>query len=440
MSNTLDINDVQSYDPYGNPESHYGAGFGFTGEQTDENGQLYLRARYYNPALGVFPSLDPFEGLFDQPMSLNGYAWVEGNPINLTDASGMCPENPWPNDFPGQRCVWLANELHEKYGFSLTLLMQKDILELESIYALGNLKGTFYDSSWSQTVRNNPGAALVIAGGAILGTGAIIGTGGAATPAVLAITGTATLGGIGGAAVGTGYGLTMYQIAISGQCGCAIQQQTLAIGEERFIAYARENAALHGTAYSGLIASGPAGQLTAGIGGGIQAGQTLYETGKDISSNGLNVCNTINGLLGVAGVIFGVKTTQGAYNNYQVLRTQPSQTQPLLPVGRSDLRTLPQSSNGIIISTQYGTTIRIPNGWIGRTANNGKGLVFQRSGAVGDADSIRIMDPTTAYPYGYVRYYNSFGQPLDAFGKPGSRAATHIPLNYNGQISGWPYE
>ncbi|GAB4528917.1 MAG: hypothetical protein OHK0046_48320 [Anaerolineae bacterium] len=36
--------------------------FGFTGEQRDDNGLVYLRARYYHPTLGVFPSRDPFAG------------------------------------------------------------------------------------------------------------------------------------------------------------------------------------------------------------------------------------------------------------------------------------------------------------------------------------------------------------------------------------------
>ncbi|MBL8161402.1 MAG: hypothetical protein JNJ61_05400 [Anaerolineae bacterium] len=37
--------------------------YGFTGELTDSNGLVYLRARYYSPALGVFASQDPFEGI-----------------------------------------------------------------------------------------------------------------------------------------------------------------------------------------------------------------------------------------------------------------------------------------------------------------------------------------------------------------------------------------
>ncbi len=80
------------YDPFGQPfatNGSFDAGFGFTGEQIDNNDLLYLRARYYDPALGIFPSLDPFEGTMQRPMSLNGYSWVEGNPIMNVDPSGM---------------------------------------------------------------------------------------------------------------------------------------------------------------------------------------------------------------------------------------------------------------------------------------------------------------------------------------------------------------
>jgi hypothetical protein len=39
-------------------------------------------------------SLDPFEGVRDRAMSLNGYSWVEGNVPNAVDPSGSCPANP----------------------------------------------------------------------------------------------------------------------------------------------------------------------------------------------------------------------------------------------------------------------------------------------------------------------------------------------------------
>jgi len=96
------------------------------------------------------------------------------------------------------------------------------------------------------------------------------------------------------------------------------------------------------------------------------------------------------------------------------------------------------SSGRVFVGTPGGQTVAIPKGWVGRAADSGKGIVYQRPGATGNADMIRIMDPTSRYPSGYARYFNQHGQPLDVFGKPGSQATTHIPLDYQGPIPGWP--
>jgi len=89
------VNGSQSYAPYGEVFDASGAmssPFAFTGEPLDGNGLQYHRARYMNPALGGFLSLDPFEGVYSRPMSLNGYSWVEGDVVNAVDPTGMCIE------------------------------------------------------------------------------------------------------------------------------------------------------------------------------------------------------------------------------------------------------------------------------------------------------------------------------------------------------------
>jgi RHS repeat-associated protein len=95
VDNSVGVLESRNYDPIGNPFGTTGTSqtdYGFTGEQTDTNAQVYLRARYYNPALGVFTALDPFEGVQDDPMSLNGYSYAHDNPTNITDPNG---ENPF---------------------------------------------------------------------------------------------------------------------------------------------------------------------------------------------------------------------------------------------------------------------------------------------------------------------------------------------------------
>ena len=57
------------------------------GVQTDANGLLYMRARYYNPLICRFINADPagFGG------GLNWYAFAAGNPVDLMDPFGLGP-------------------------------------------------------------------------------------------------------------------------------------------------------------------------------------------------------------------------------------------------------------------------------------------------------------------------------------------------------------
>ncbi|MCC6973160.1 MAG: PD40 domain-containing protein, partial [Anaerolineae bacterium] len=79
-----------NYDPYGVPlQPNTATTLGFTGEQTDPNDLLYLRARYYHPKLGAFTSVDPVLGVGGST-GWNGYLYANANPANLTDPSGAC--------------------------------------------------------------------------------------------------------------------------------------------------------------------------------------------------------------------------------------------------------------------------------------------------------------------------------------------------------------
>ena len=85
---------VKSYEPYGSVVSSVGSGasvFGFTGEQQDVSGLVYLRARYYAPWDGRFVSRDVWEGVSTRPVSYHRWVYGEGNPVNVTDPSGQYP-------------------------------------------------------------------------------------------------------------------------------------------------------------------------------------------------------------------------------------------------------------------------------------------------------------------------------------------------------------
>jgi len=82
-----------AYDPYGARTAQSGASStlaGFTGQQTDQgSGLIYLRARMYDPATGVFLQRDAYP--FDpyQPLTLNRYAYANDNPVNVIDPTGQ---------------------------------------------------------------------------------------------------------------------------------------------------------------------------------------------------------------------------------------------------------------------------------------------------------------------------------------------------------------
>ncbi len=88
---------VQTYltDAFGVPTATQGSSsqpFGYTGQQRDGDGLVYLRARFYDPGSGRFLSRDPFAGMTVAPQSLNRYSYVQNNPVNASDPSGHTPQ------------------------------------------------------------------------------------------------------------------------------------------------------------------------------------------------------------------------------------------------------------------------------------------------------------------------------------------------------------
>ena len=63
--------------------------FRYCGEYFDaETGTIYLRARYYDPAIGRFISRDSVTGEKTDPLSLNLYTYCHNRPIIGSDPSG----------------------------------------------------------------------------------------------------------------------------------------------------------------------------------------------------------------------------------------------------------------------------------------------------------------------------------------------------------------
>jgi RHS repeat-associated protein len=90
------ISDRYSYDAYGNAlDFTFGTlnpprtAMLYSAERFDSDlQQYYLRARYYNPAIGRFGVQDQVDGTPNDPLSLHKYAYCQNNPVNARDPSG----------------------------------------------------------------------------------------------------------------------------------------------------------------------------------------------------------------------------------------------------------------------------------------------------------------------------------------------------------------
>lgn len=92
------VTDTFTYDTYGNLLSKTGstpAIFLYNGRDgviTDTNGLVYMRARYYSPELKRFVNADIIAGSISNAITLNRYAYANGNPVTNIDPLGMSAE------------------------------------------------------------------------------------------------------------------------------------------------------------------------------------------------------------------------------------------------------------------------------------------------------------------------------------------------------------
>jgi RHS repeat-associated protein len=80
----------QSYTPYGETDQQPDPdGPGYTGHRHDAaTGLVYMQARYYDPKIGRFLSVDPVTFSPDKPAYFNRYWYAKGNPYRYTDPDG----------------------------------------------------------------------------------------------------------------------------------------------------------------------------------------------------------------------------------------------------------------------------------------------------------------------------------------------------------------
>ena len=99
----------ESYTPFGEAWTSAAANdnqTGFTGHIDDTaTGLTYVQARYYDPVIGRFLSIDPVNFTPDSPDMFNRYAYVANDPINMVDPNG---EDSISVQFKDQKINWRA--------------------------------------------------------------------------------------------------------------------------------------------------------------------------------------------------------------------------------------------------------------------------------------------------------------------------------------------
>ena len=100
---------TEHHSPYGEPLSPNAANDNeatFTGHIWDKaTGLNYMQARYYDPVIGRFLSIDPIDFTPANPGTFNRYTYALNNPVNHTDPSGECVPGLCPADIAMSRAA-----------------------------------------------------------------------------------------------------------------------------------------------------------------------------------------------------------------------------------------------------------------------------------------------------------------------------------------------
>lgn len=89
------ITDTFAYDTYGTMILHTGTSEaiflfgGIDGIISDSNGLYYMRARYYSPDMKRFVNSDIVAGEISNAVTLNRFAYANGNPVSFVDPIGL---------------------------------------------------------------------------------------------------------------------------------------------------------------------------------------------------------------------------------------------------------------------------------------------------------------------------------------------------------------
>jgi RHS repeat-associated protein len=328
VSNSVAVDGIQSFAPYGtafDTQGTFETPHAFTGEMLDGNDLLYLRARYYSPTLGIFPSLDPVE-------NLNRYQYVSANPTNWTDPTGLQDDGGcmiyWGDPEGYAQCMgytcppgWLNTG---NFTYQCTPAPSSDTTggTFTSADAWAIHWAGLSDAETAQYGYHGGTASFLetLAVGFVAGTGAalggaVIGTALAACPVCTGV------GAYLGESFGRRHGNYIWLHAVSGACGPCIQAQALEVGQAAFVSAYGERGFYWGALTGGAAFISPA---AAGIGLSIISSGEAYSAAQDIEAKGSNPCNTAQLILGAFGAASSITI---ARSGHRLTQTRPPATQ-----------------------------------------------------------------------------------------------------------------
>jgi RHS repeat-associated protein len=142
---------VSAYKPFGEACGVSGSEkYTFAGETKDATGLFYLGARYYDPAIGRFISIDPEKGKLSSPQTLNGYVYCLNDPLILTDPTGLHPPTGPAGTIEWQEDSQLYTDENDRdmHFFEASLFHNFGSIVGPIIYGVGD----FYDNGYGGIV------------------------------------------------------------------------------------------------------------------------------------------------------------------------------------------------------------------------------------------------------------------------------------------------
>lgn len=110
---------------------------------SDENGLVYMRARYYSPTLKRFINADVVAGSITNAITLNRYAYANGNPVSNVDPFGLSPDvargnngsasSTWNTDWYWPYLIQ-SDSTHDGIALSLLSIYVNELTDIDIIY------------------------------------------------------------------------------------------------------------------------------------------------------------------------------------------------------------------------------------------------------------------------------------------------------------------